>query len=73
VREKHLTGALTSLQRAVELEPDNARFAYVYAVGLDGAGRRADARRIVVKALALRPYDRSLLELRSQLAAPGGP
>jgi len=39
VRQQQRDVALAALQRATELEPDNARFGYVLAVGLHGAGQ----------------------------------
>ena len=43
VRTKRLDAALEDLKRATELAPANPRFAYVYAVALDGAGRTWEA------------------------------
>lgn len=43
VRAKRLDAALEELRRAAELDPEQARHAYVYAVGLHSAGRRDDA------------------------------
>jgi tetratricopeptide (TPR) repeat protein len=43
VRTKRLEAALEDLKRATELAPANPRFAYVYAVALDGAGRTREA------------------------------
>ena len=43
VRRKDLDAAVEALARAVELDPDNARYAYVYAVALDANGKLAAA------------------------------
>jgi Flp pilus assembly protein TadD len=43
VRLKKPAEATKSLRRAAELEPGRARYAYVYAVGLESVGRRAEA------------------------------
>jgi tetratricopeptide (TPR) repeat protein/nitrate/TMAO reductase-like tetraheme cytochrome c subunit len=67
VRRKNLPAALESLRRAAELAPDDARFAYVWAVALEQAGRRPEARAAVDAALRHSPGDRGLRELRSQL------
>jgi Flp pilus assembly protein TadD len=53
--------ALGALQRAAQLAPDDARFAYVYAVGLNSAGRTTAALAELERALALHPDDRDLL------------
>jgi Flp pilus assembly protein TadD len=68
VRERKLDAALGSLARAAELAPDDARFSYVYAVGLDSAGRKPEARDAVAAALRRMPGDPSLNALRAQLA-----
>jgi tetratricopeptide (TPR) repeat protein len=61
VRLKKQDEALTELARAAELEPDRSRYAYVYAVGLDSVGRRADAIRTLKDNLARHPNDRDTL------------
>jgi len=61
VREKRYPEALAEFARATELAPDDARFAYVYAVALNDTGRPADARKVLRAALARHPNDRSLL------------
>ncbi|WP_349643821.1 tetratricopeptide repeat protein [Bradyrhizobium sp. LMTR 3] len=42
VRAKRSDEALRELRRASELDPAQARYAYVYAIALDSAGRRKD-------------------------------
>jgi predicted CXXCH cytochrome family protein len=61
VRLKRQDEALSELARAAELEPDRARYAYVYAVGLDSVGRRADAIQTLKDNLARHPSDRDTL------------
>jgi tetratricopeptide (TPR) repeat protein len=61
VRQKRLPDALKALGEAARLAPDNARFAYVYAVGLNGSGQKQRAIRELEGALKRQPYDRELL------------
>ena len=51
-RLKRLDEALGELRRAAELEPERARYAYVYAVGLKSAGRRDQAMTVLKEILA---------------------
>jgi predicted Zn-dependent protease len=60
--------ALRELARAAALAPDDARFAYVYAVGLNAAGRRADALQELERALERHPDDRELRAARAEFA-----
>jgi tetratricopeptide (TPR) repeat protein len=53
--------ALMEFARAAQLEPEDARYAYVHAVALHSAGRVAEALRELDRALALHPDDRDLL------------
>ena len=61
VRLKKQDEAIAELARAAELEPDRARYAYVYAIGLDSTGRRADAIQALKDNLARHPADRDTL------------
>lgn len=61
VRRKHLDEALNELRRAAELEPERARYAYVYAVELHSAGRTDDAMSILKENLARHSNDRDTL------------
>ena len=61
VRRKRQDEAIAELARAAELEPDRARYAYVYAIGLDSTGRRADAIQALKDNLARHPADRDTL------------
>lgn len=57
VRQKRLDAALEELQRAVVLDPAQARYAYVYALGLHSAGRRDDATAVLIESLRRHPND----------------
>jgi tetratricopeptide (TPR) repeat protein len=61
VRQRRVPQAMPALARAVELDPGNARYAYVYAIGLRGAGRFADAIAVLDAALRRSGEDRTLL------------
>jgi predicted CXXCH cytochrome family protein len=60
-RLKHAETALAEFQRATELDPDRARYAYVYAVGLHSAGRNDAAMDVLKRALDQHPGDRDVL------------
>jgi Flp pilus assembly protein TadD len=60
-RLKRPEEALVELRRAAELEPDRARYAYVYAVGLQSYGRTPDATTVLKEILARHPADRDIL------------
>jgi len=60
-RQKRSDDALTELKNATLLEPDNARFAYVYGVALLSATRDQEGLEVLDGALAKRPGDRELL------------
>jgi Flp pilus assembly protein TadD len=61
VRLKRQEEALEELRRAAELEPDQARYAYVYAVGLHSSGRGSDAITVLKDSLTRHPGDRDTL------------
>ena len=58
VRQKRAEAALHELRQAAVLDPGQARYAYVYAVGLNSIGRRDDA--IVVLQEGLRAHPNNL-------------
>src|SRR5262249_5172124 len=60
-RLKRREEALEELRRAAELDPDRARYAYVYAVGLHSAGQVDDAMAVLKASLARHPGDRDTL------------
>jgi predicted CXXCH cytochrome family protein len=61
VRLKQSDEALEELHRAVELDPNQPRYAYVYAVGLNSAGRAGEAMAALKENLAHHPTDRDTL------------
>jgi predicted CXXCH cytochrome family protein len=61
VRLKRPDEALEELHRASKLEPDQPRYAYVYAVGLHSAGRGAEAIAALKANVARHPGDRDTL------------
>jgi len=72
VRQKRLGDALPELRRAAELEPERARYAYVYAVGLHSAGQPQEAMTVLQRNLIGHPNDRdTLLALISFSRAAG--
>ena len=60
VRTKQPDDALAALRRAAELGPERARYAYVYAVALNSAGRVVDPLKVLKQALVGHPNDRDL-------------
>jgi tetratricopeptide (TPR) repeat protein len=60
-RARRYDDALVWLRLAAEGAPENARFAFVYAVALHDMGRPADARRILEQAAARHQYDGDIL------------
>ena len=61
-RLKRPEEALAELQRAAELEPERARYAYVYAVALNSAGRGGEAIAVLKQSLARHSGDRDTLQ-----------
>lgn len=61
VRRGDRKAALTELAESVRLAPDDARFAYVYAVALQSTGKENDAIDVLVAAERRSPYDFDLL------------
>jgi Flp pilus assembly protein TadD len=60
--EAHLNlGLLDLLRRAHELMPDNARYAYVYAVALNSSGAAGETLALLEEAHRQHPADRSVL------------
>ena len=72
IRQKQYAPALEELKRAAELAPDNSRFAYVYAVALQSAGWRPEARQIAARAHSADPSDVDLLSFLLQDALQVG-
>lgn len=72
VRQKRYEEALGHFRRAAQIDPGVARYSFVYAVALDGRGRRGEAIAVLRKALESRPFDPDLLlTLAHYLAAAG--
>ena len=61
VRQKRSEAALEELRQAALLDPARARYAYVYAVGLNTAGRHDDALAVLNESLQANPNNRELL------------
>lgn len=61
VRQKRSEAALEELRQAAVLDPGQARYAYVYAIGLHSAGRRDDALAVLKASLQENPNNRELL------------
>lgn len=59
--EKRLTDALNALKKAIDLEPNNTRYRYVYAIAVESTGRLDEALLILEGAHARRPADRNVL------------
>jgi Flp pilus assembly protein TadD len=60
-RLKQPDAALVEYGGAAELEPDRARYTYVYAVALNSAGRRDEAITVLKQGVARHPDDRDTL------------
>ncbi|MGH6894360.1 MAG: tetratricopeptide repeat protein [Dongiaceae bacterium] len=61
VRLKRLSDAMNELRNAVKLDTGQARYAYVYAVALNSAGRTGEATMVLKENLARHPGDRDTL------------
>ena len=61
VRLTDKTAALQELARAAKLAPDNARYAYVYAIGLNSAGEQREALAVLKAANVRQPYNLDVL------------
>jgi Flp pilus assembly protein TadD len=71
-RQKRTAESLRALRAAVQLAPDNARFAYVYAVALYDGGQPKDALKVLDTALTRHPYDRDVLSGLAYYSAQAG-
>jgi Flp pilus assembly protein TadD len=72
VRQHDCAGALEMLRRAHELAPDNARYAYVYAVALNSTGTPAEAMALLERAHQQHPADRNILRALVSIARDTG-
>jgi predicted CXXCH cytochrome family protein len=60
-RQKRYADAIAALGHAARLAPDEARYAYVYAVALDSTGKRREALKVLEAGHARHPADRDIL------------
>jgi Flp pilus assembly protein TadD len=72
VRLKRLDDALEQLRIATELEPDRARYAYVYAIALHSAGRLTEAMTVLKGNVTRNPGDRDTLMALVNFAREAG-
>jgi predicted CXXCH cytochrome family protein len=61
VRLKRLDEALGELRSAAELDPHNARYAYIYGVAMDSAGHRPEAIAYLKDSLSGHPDNRDMI------------
>ena len=61
VRQHNYADAIPELRHASELAPDNARYAYVYAVALNSTGSPAQAMELLENTHKRHPADRDTL------------
>ncbi|HSN24477.1 MAG TPA: tetratricopeptide repeat protein, partial [Methylomicrobium sp.] len=61
VRKTDKTAALQELALAAKLAQDNARYAYVYAIGLNSAGKQREALTVLKATDARQPYNIDIL------------
>jgi tetratricopeptide (TPR) repeat protein len=74
VRTGDKGAAIKELAVAAKLAPDNARYGFVYAVGMHSAGRRGEALSVLRAAEARHPYDLEILgALVSMIREAGKP
>ncbi|HSQ00641.1 MAG TPA: tetratricopeptide repeat protein, partial [Candidatus Dormibacteraeota bacterium] len=72
IREQRREEALTALGAAANAAPEVPRYAYVYALALDNAGRRADAIAVLEAAQRRATGDREILTALVSLASQSG-
>jgi Flp pilus assembly protein TadD len=72
LRQYDYPGALDPLRRASELAPDNARYAYVYAVALNSTGASGQAVAVSDEAHRQHPTDRDVLMALVSIARDTG-
>ena len=71
-RQKRTAESVRALRDAALQEPDNPRFAYVYAVALNDSGRPKEALKVLDRALKRQPYDRDVLSGLAYFTAKEG-
>jgi tetratricopeptide (TPR) repeat protein len=72
VRKGDKGAAVKELALAAKLAPDNARYGFVYAVGLHSAGRQGEALSVLRAAEARHPYDLEILGTLVSMMREGG-
>jgi Flp pilus assembly protein TadD/nitrate/TMAO reductase-like tetraheme cytochrome c subunit len=72
VRQKRLAEALVELRLASELNPENPRYPYVYAVALDAAGQREEAMLVLRGTDKRHPGDVDVLAALATYSADAG-
>src|SRR5262249_17162056 len=70
--QARLRRGLDLLRRAHELRPDNARYAYVYAVALNSTGAHAEAMALLEQTHRRHPADRDVLLALVSIARDSG-
>jgi len=70
VRAKRMNDAIGHLAAAATLSPESARYALVYALGLEQLGRNKEAKDVLAFALQRHPDDRDLVNAYVALAKP---
>jgi Flp pilus assembly protein TadD len=73
VRQKRLAEALPELRAATEIEPTNARLAYVYAIALHDTGKRREALVVLQQALRRAPGNSMLMQAAQAFASEAKP
>lgn len=66
IRGNRIGDAVLEFARAAHLAPDDARYGDVYALALDAAGKRREARAVLMGVIARHPFDRDALSLLAQ-------
>jgi Flp pilus assembly protein TadD len=61
VRQKRFPEAVEALAQAANLNPDNPRYSYVYAVALNSSGKSKEALQVLEEAHSRYPNDREIL------------
>jgi Flp pilus assembly protein TadD len=72
VRQHNYADAIPELRRASELAPDNARYAYIYAIALNSVGAGASAMELLENTHKRHPTDRDTLLALVSLARESG-
>lgn len=57
VRSRQMDAALLSLKKAVEIEPETARYSYVYGVALNSTGKSGEALEVLEQSVKAHPRD----------------